>query len=336
MSTAENEKSVHTAKRKGSLLSFRPDIKVLDATLRDGGLCNDFRFTDDFAKALYAANVAAGVDYMEMGYKASKSLFDPQKFGKYKFCSEEDLRSIVGDNPSDMKISVMADVGRTDFRKDIGEKKNSVVDMVRVACYVNEIPRAIEMIEHCVKMGYETCANVMAVSKANDEEIDAALEMLGESPVNVIYLVDSYGSLYPEQVAKLTLRYLEYGEKYNKIIGMHAHNNQQLAFGNTIEAASWGASYLDMTMSGIGRGAGNCSTELLLGFLKNPKFHLTPVLRFITDYMLPLREQGTVWGYDVPYLLTGRLNMHPSSAISFLREKRTDYAAFYGELQDRD
>ena len=74
----------------------------------------------------------------------------------------------------------------------------------------------------------------MAVSKAREEEISSALEILGESPVNVIYIVDSYGSLYPEQIAKLTLSYLEAGEKYKKIIGMHAHNNQQLAFGNTI------------------------------------------------------------------------------------------------------
>ncbi len=322
--------------RKGSLLSFRPDIKVLDATLRDGGICNDFYFSDAFAKALYQMNLAAGVDYMEMGYKASKALFDPAKFGKYKFCDEEDLRKIVGDNKTDMKLAVMADVGRTDFKKDIIDKKNSVIDMVRIACYINEIPTAIQMAEHCAKCGYETCVNVMAVSKAKDEEIDSALEMLGESPVDVIYLVDSYGSLYPEQVAKLTLRYLEYGAKYKKRIGIHAHNNQQLAFGNTIEAASWGAELLDMTVNGIGRGAGNCSSELLLGFLKNPKFHLTPVLSFISEYMLPLRESGVVWGYDVPYLLTGRLNAHPSSAIRFIKEKRTDYAAFHGELLDRD
>ena len=323
-------------KRKGSLLSFRPDIKVLDATLRDGGLCNNFGFTDEFAGALYRMNVAAGVDYMEMGYKASKAMFDPSKFGKYKFCDEEDVRAIVGENKSDMKLSVMADVGRTDFRRDIGEKKNSVIDMVRVACYITEIPAAIEMLEYCSKKGYETAVNVMAVSKARDEEIDAALEMLGQSPADCIYLVDSYGSLYPEQVARLTLKYLEAGEKYKKSIGVHAHNNQQLAFGNTIEAASWGASYLDMTVNGMGRGAGNCSSELLLGFLKNPKFRLSPVLRFIEQHMLPLKEQGVVWGYDVAYLLTGRLNMHPSSAIRFIREGREDYAAFNNELTERE
>lgn len=323
-------------KRKGSLLSFRPDIKVLDATLRDGGLCNDFRFSDDFARALYKMNLAAGVDYMEMGYKASRDLFDPAKFGKYKFCNEKDLQNIVGENKTEMKLSVMADVGRTDFKRDIGKKADSVIDMVRVACYIYEIPAAIEMIEYCHKMGYETCVNVMAVSKAKDEDIDDALGMLGQSPVDVIYMVDSYGSLYPEQTAELTKRYLAAGEKWGKSIGMHAHNNQQLAFGNTIEAASWGASLLDMTVNGMGRGAGNCASELLLGFLKNPKYRLAPVLRFVTDYMLPLREQGVLWGYDVPYLLTGRMNSHPSSAIAFLREGRTDYENFYNELCEKD
>ena len=308
-------------KRKGSLLSFRPDIKVLDATLR--------------ARALYAANVAAGVDFMELGYKASKKLFDEDKFGKFKFCDEDAMRAVVGENKSDMKLCVMADVGRTEFESFL-PRKESVFDMVRVACYLNEIPTAIRAIEHCKKLGYETCANLMAVSKAKDEDIDDALRMLGESGVDCIYLVDSYGSLYPEQVAKLTLRYLEAGEKYKKIIGVHAHNNQQLAFGNTIEAASWGASYLDATMNGMGRGAGNCSLELLLGFLKNPKFDLEPVLQFLSDYMLPLRQSGTVWGYDVPYLLTGRLNMHPSAAIAFVREKRTDLAAFQRELTEHD
>ena len=323
-------------KRKGSLLSFRPDIKVLDATLRDGGLCNDFKFSDAFARALYEMNVAAGVDYMEMGYKASKALFDPEKFGKFKFCDEDALQKIVGDNPSPMKLSVMADVGRTDLKRDIGGKKDSVVDMVRVACYITEIPAAVEMLEYCAGQGYETAVNVMAVSKARDEEIDAALEMLGQSPADCIYLVDSYGSLYPEQVARLTLRYLEAGEKYHKSIGIHAHNNQQLAFGNTIEAASWGASMLDATVNGMGRGAGNCPMELLLGFWKNPKYHLPPVLRFLTDQMLPLRAQGVVWGYDVPYLLTGRLNMHPSAAIACVRQGNTDYEGFYRALQEKD
>lgn len=98
--------------KKGSLLSFRPDIKVVDATIRDGGLVNDFRFTDDFVSKLYHANAEAGIDYMEFGYKASKDIFDEKDFGEWKFCSEDSIRRIVGENDTDMKIAVMADVGR--------------------------------------------------------------------------------------------------------------------------------------------------------------------------------------------------------------------------------
>ena len=80
----------------GDLITYRPDIQVLDATIRDGGLVNDFYFTDEFIRALYEANIKAGVDYMEFGYKASKEMFDVNKFGKWKFCNEEDIRAIVG------------------------------------------------------------------------------------------------------------------------------------------------------------------------------------------------------------------------------------------------
>ena len=295
--------------RQGNLMSYRPDIKVLDATIRDGGLVNNFFFEDDFVRELYEANVKAGVDYMEFGYKASTDIFDEKEFGKWKFCKEEDIRSIVGENNTNLKIAVMADVGRTDFERDILPKSESVIDMVRVATYVHQMPAAIEIIEYCHEMGYETTCNVMAVSTATETEIDLALELLGNSHVDVIYLVDSYGSLYPEQIQNLSKTYLKKAEKFNKIVGIHAHNNQQLAFANTIESASLGVSYLDVTMMGMGRGAGNCPMEAIMGFLKNPKFKILPVLRFVQERMLPLKQSGLVWGYDIPYLITGMMNV---------------------------
>ena len=322
--------------RKGNIVSFRPDVRVLDATIRDGGLVNNFYFDDEFVRALYLANVKAGVDYMEFGYKASKDIFSPDKFGKWKFCDDADIRAIVGDNNTDLNISVMADVGRTDFRRDILPRSESVIDMVRVATYINTIPAALEIVEYCHNLGYETTVNIMAISNASDVDIDGALELICQSNADGIYLVDSYGSLYPEQIARLAEKYLSYGEKAGKYIGIHAHNNQQLAFANTIEAMSLGVSYLDATVCSMGRGAGNCAMELLLGFFKNPKYNLTAVLPFIEDYMLPLKASGVVWGYDIPYLLTGRLNRHPSSAIEFIRDKKTDYNSFYQELLDRD
>ena len=322
--------------QKGELISYRPDIKVVDCTIRDGGLVNNFYFDDEFVRNLYTANVAAGVEYMEFGYKASKEIFDVKEFGKWKFCDEQDIRDIVGDNNTDLKISVMADVGRTDYKKDIIPKTDSVIDMIRIATYINTIPAAIEMIHYCAEIGYETTINIMAVSTAAESELDLALDLLAQSEVGTIYLVDSYGSLYPEQIRRLADKYLKVAEKYGKKVGIHAHNNQQLAFANTIEACTVGVSYLDATMSGMGRGAGNCNMELLLGFLRNPKYSLNPVLKFLQNQMLPLKKTGLVWGCDVQYMLTGQQNQHPRTAIAFTAEQREDYAAFYQSLLDRE
>ena len=322
--------------KKGELVSYRPDIKVVDCTLRDGGIVNDFKFDDEFVKDLYKANIAAGVDYMEFGYKASKEIFNIEDFGKWKFCDEESIREIVGDNDTDLKIAVMADVGRTDYKKDIIPKKDSVIDMIRVATYVNTIPAAIEMINYCADLGYEVTINIMAVSTASEKDLDLALDMLGQSKASVIYLVDSYGSLYPEQIREFAKKYLKVAEKYGKSIGIHAHNNQQLAFANTIESCVMGGSYLDATMSGMGRGAGNCYMELLMGFLRNPKYSINPVLKFVEKHMLPLKASDIVWGCDVQYMLTGQQNQHPRSAMAFTADKRTDYFNFYQTLLDRE
>lgn len=321
--------------QKGNLMTVRTDVKVLDATIRDGGLVNGFYFTDEFVNELYRTNVKAGVDYMEFGYKASKDMFDVNKFGKWKFCDEDDIRAIVGDNNSDLKISVMADVGRCDYKKDIIDRKDSVIDMVRVATYINTMPAAIHMIEDAKEKGYEVTCNIMAISNAQETDLDTALKMLAETNVDGVYLVDSYGSLYPEQIRALSDKYVDAMDAAGKYVGIHAHNNQQLAFANTIESMTRGVSLLDATMSSMGRGAGNCAMELLLGFLKNPKYNLFPVLKFVETQMMALKEQGVVWGYDIPYFLTGRLNLHPSSAIDCMKAGRTDYTDFYTELLDR-
>lgn len=323
-------------KKKGSLLTYRPDIKVVDATIRDGGLVNDFRFTEDFVKDLYKTNVDAGVDYMEFGYKASKDIFNESDFGPWKFCDEDAIRSIVGDNDTDMKIAVMADVGRCNFKRDIINKADSAIDLVRIATYINTIPAAIDMIEHCHKMGYETTVNIMAISTAKEAEVSEALDMIGQSPVDGIYIVDSYGSLFMEQIDELADKYLAMAEENGKFVGIHAHNNQQLAFANTITALTRGVSYLDATVSGMGRGAGNCASEQLLGFLKNPKYDIIPILKFLEKHVEPLKKSGVVWGYNVPYLLTGQLNQHPRTAIAATKENRTDYLNFLLELNDKD
>lgn len=313
-------------------MGYRSDVKVVDATLRDGGLVNDFYFSDEFVKALYETNIKAGVDYMEFGYKASSEMFDTNKFGKWKFCNDDDIRAVVGDNNTDLKIAVMADVGRCDYKKDITDKANSPIDLVRVATYLNTMPSAAHMIEDIAAKGYEVTCNIMAISNVQEADLRVALDILADTPVDVIYIVDSFGSLYPEQIARIADLYMEYAVKYGKKVGMHAHNNQQLAFANTIEAVGDGVDWLDATYGGMGRGAGNCQMELLLGLLRNPKYNIYPVIQFVEKYIQELKNEGVVWGYDLQYLMTSLTNQHPRSAIAFTKAKRTDYSEFYKEV----
>jgi 4-hydroxy 2-oxovalerate aldolase len=303
---------------KAPWINYRPEIKVLDATIRDGGLINNHQFDDGFVRATYDTCVQAGIDYMEVGYKGSKRVFAPDQFGAWKFCSEDDLRRILDDNDSPLKISVMADAGgKTDYKTDILPKDQSIIDMVRVACYIHQIPDAVDMIKDAADKGYETTCNIMAISTVHESEIDEALDIVAKTPASTVVVVDSFGSLYQEQIRNLVQQYQKALEGTGKEIGIHAHNNQQLAFANTIESIIHGVNRVDATFAGMGRGAGNCTMELLLGFLRNPKFKLRPVWKFIQDQIVPL-QQTMQWGALPPYVITGQLNQHPRSAIAWL------------------
>ena len=302
---------------KAPWVTYRPELKVLDCTIRDGGLINDHIFEDGLVKAVYETCVEAGVDYMEIGYKASRRLFAPDKFGAWKYCREEDVRRIVGENDTKLKLCAMADAEKTDFREDILPCDQSVLDVIRVATYVHQIPTAVDMIKDAHDKGYEVTVNLMAVSVVKEIELDQALEVLAETPVSTIVVVDSYGAMYCEQIEILIKKYLGYAQATGKEVGIHAHNNQQLAFANTIEGIIHGANRVDATMAGLGRGAGNCPMELLLGFLRNPKFHLRPVYRLLQEHMAALRRKYD-WGALPPYNITGQMNQHPRAGIAFL------------------
>jgi 4-hydroxy 2-oxovalerate aldolase len=319
---------------KGTWLTYRPEIKIMDCTIRDGGLINNHAFDDVFVKAVYAACVASGIDAMEIGYKTDRKIVAPGAAGAWKFCSEDDIRRIVGDNPTDLKISVMADAERTDYHTDIVPKEQSVIDIVRVATYIHQIPTALDMIKDAADKGYRVCANLMAISVIQERELEEAIGILADSPICALYIVDSFGSYYSEQIRDITYTFLKAVEGKDIEVGIHAHNNQMLAYANTLEACILGANRLDATINGMGRGAGNCPLELLLGFLKNPKYQLRPVLECIQQHFVPLEKSGAMeWGYRIPYMITGQFNQHPRAAIA-LREGDTpdDYVGFYDRM----
>jgi 4-hydroxy 2-oxovalerate aldolase len=323
-------------KEKGSWVTYRPEIKILDCTVRDGGLINDHKFDDRFVKAVYQALVAAGVDYMELGYKADKKIFAPAQSGDWKFCDEDAIRRIVGDNPTSLKLCAMADAERTDYHNDILPKEKSVLDCIRVATYIHQIPTALDMIMDAHDKGYETTLNLMAISTVQERELKDALDAIVQTPVGTIYLVDSFGTYYSEQIRDLATLFLKAVEGTDKEIGIHTHNNQQLAYANTIEAVVMGVNRLDATINGLGRGAGNCPLELLIGFLKNPKFSLRPILQCVQDVFLPM-QKDMEWGYQIPYMITGQLNQHPRAAIKMRAGKTPDdYVGFYDQMIEED
>ncbi len=314
-------------------VDYWPQLKVLDCTIRDGGLMNNHKFSDDFVRTVHKALVAAGVDYMELGYKADKKLFSPDEYGPWKMCTEDHLNRMFGEEDPGIKMSVLVDIGRTD-EDDIVQADQSVIDLIRVACYIHQIPAAIEMTKMAKDKGYETSINLMAISTVPEFELNKGLELIGKcQEADMLYLVDSFGSLYYEQIEDLMRRYLG-AMQHGQQIGIHAHNNQQMAYVNTICAAINGATMLDSTLDGMGRGAGNCPTELLLGFLRNPKFHQRPVIEAVEKLMVPMRETVD-WGYSIPYMITGQMNEHPRSAIKVREgDRKHAYTAFYDEMAD--
>ena len=321
---------------KAPWITYRPELKVLDCTVRDGGLVNNSRFSDDLVKAVYEASVESGIDYMEIGYQNSEEAFPTKEYGPWRHCREEDLRRVVGHHDPEktgLKLAVMIDAGgKSDWQHTLLPKADSVISLVRIACYAHQISEAAEMIDHAHRLGYETSLNLMAVSTAKEVEIDQVLEIARKTHVDVVVVVDSNGALYREQVDHLITKYRRALEGTKKIVGIHAHNNLQLAFANTIEAIILGSNRVDATMFGFGRGAGNCPLELLLSFLRNPKFRLRPVLSCIQEHILPMRQKLD-WGPSIPYILTGSLNLHPRSAMAF-RDGPTpdDYVAFYDQM----
>jgi len=300
---------------------YREELKVLDCTIRDGGLINNYQFTDELVKAVYRAACDSGVDIIELGKKLAVSdEYTREKYGKWNFCDEDDLKMVIDSHDSEYRpqIAVMFDVGRVDVNA-LQQADQSPIDMVRTACYVADTDKGIDLAKRSKDLGYQTTINIMAPSAAIRTDLIEALEEVSKADeVDYLYLVDSFGAYYSEQVTD----YLNLYKKYcpNKELGFHAHNNQQLAFANTQQAIIDGVNLLDATVNGIGRGAGNCNLELLLNFLKNPKFDVAPIYKTIQEHFVPLREE-IEWGFNDIYGIGGYLNQHPRAAMKCRADK---------------
>ena len=196
---------------KAPWITYRPELKVLDCTVRDGGLVNAHQFSDEFVGAVYRACVAAGVDYMEIGYKNSPRVFPKGKFGPWRHCDEADIRRVVGDHDADttgLKLAAMADAGKSDWQTQIVPCAESPLDVIRVAFYAHQVSEAVEMIDHCHALGYETTRQPHGrLRHHRGRRSITVLEAIAKTPVGTMVIVDSFGHLYREQIDRLYKKY---------------------------------------------------------------------------------------------------------------------------------
>lgn len=314
----------------GLVTDRRRRIKVLDCTVRDGGICNQWQFDHALVQRVFRSLVDAGIDYMEVGYRIGEDAPNTAGAGPWRFCHEEDLRRVV--EPGELRLSTMVDVGRV-APSDIPHSSDTVIDVLRIATYAHQLDEALRLLDDALDKGYETFVNVMAVSTLSPGEVDDFLMRLAGSGVHNVAIVDSFGALYPYHVRYLVHKYMNYlGEGIK--VGVHFHNNQQQAFANSITAIDEGVDFVDATILGMGRGPGNCPLELLLFYLDNPRYDVRPVLDMVEDFA-QLNDELR-WGYHLPYAISGYYNIHPRSAIDRMaRPDRNQVREMYEQLAGR-
>jgi len=311
----------------GLITDRRRHVGLVDCTIRDGGICNSWQFDEGLVRRTVAGLRDAGVDVMEIGYQTAAGVVDPATVGPWRFCCEADLRRVAEDKGA-MRLSTMVDVGRIG-PDDLRPAADSLIDVIRVACYAHQIDEALQLGHHALRLGYDVFCNVMAVTSNTPQQVDGFLEKLRQSEIPNVSVVDSFGAMYPHQLRYLLRKYKNWLRRDQKV-GVHLHNNQQTAFANAIVAIDEGADWVDASIFGMGRGAGNVPMELLLMYLDDPEHHVEPIVALADEYTA-LRETLR-WGYEVPYAISGWLNRHPRAAIERMRAERPESLDFWGTL----
>ncbi|MFC0470881.1 aldolase catalytic domain-containing protein [Halalkalibacter kiskunsagensis] len=302
--------------------------KIIDCTIRDGGLINNWDFSVEFVQDLYNGLSSAGVEYMEIGYKNSPKLLNATEPNPWRFLDDNFLKEIIPEKKF-TKLSALVDIGRVD-PDDILPREQSALDMIRVACYIREVDKGLELVKMFHDLGYETSLNIMALSSVPENQLIEAFNMVKESPVDVVYIVDSFGSLDPADIEHQVKKFKEMIPDIQ--LGIHTHNNMQLAFANTLTAMRNGVTFLDSSVYGMGRAAGNCNTELLVSHIQKPSYELKPVLGVIEKHMLEMRQKWE-WGYIIPYMISGTINEHPRVAMAYrASEDRDKFEEFYDKV----
>jgi 4-hydroxy 2-oxovalerate aldolase len=305
-------------------------LTLIDCTLRDGGYYNHWDFSGELIVEYLAAMEAAAVDYVELGFRS----FDTVGFrGACAYTTDKFIASLL--IPAKVKIGVMMNASEL-LKHPLGpiaaadtqfcEAEQSPVSLVRFACHVHEFEAMLPVCAHLKARGYVVGINLMQVADRTDVEIENIGKLANEWPLDVLYFADSLGSLDPDQVAAI-VRTLKLHWKGD--LGIHTHDNMGRAVANTFRGVEEGVTWVDSTVTGMGRGPGNAQTEYVaieVARRRGQALNLTPLLSLIRRHFGPMRARCG-WGSNPYYYLAGQYGIHPTYVQEMLSDPR------YGESE---
>ena len=300
-------------------------IKILDCTLRDGGYYNYWDFPIDIIKDYLIAMQAAGVDIVELGFRSLKN--DGFR-GACAYTTDDFIRSLpILDS---LTIGVM--VNASELLGNISIEKclqllfpettaTSPVRLVRFACHIHEFAKVLPATVWLKDRGYVVGFNVMQIGDRTQEEVESLAEEASKWPLDALYFADSMGSMNPDQAAQI-IGWLR--KHWTGDLGIHTHDNMGMALHNTLRALDESVTWLDATVTGMGRGPGNAKTEHLaleIAERRGQRCNIVPLMSLIRHFFQPMQNKCG-WGTNTYYYLAGKYGIHPSYIQSMLSDSR--------------
>ncbi|MBL4833142.1 MAG: aldolase catalytic domain-containing protein [Pseudomonas sp.] len=303
------------------------EVHFLDCTLRDGGYYNAWDFSPELVQSYIKAMESAGVDTIELGLRSlnTRGFKGPHAYTTDNFLNDLDI-------PDTLIIGVM--INASDLLGDLEITEvlatlfpapawKSHVSLVRIACHFHEFEAALSAVAWLKERGFRVGFNLMQIADRDEGEITTLALAASSYPIDVLYFADSMGSMTPTQTA-LIIRWLR--KQWSGPLGIHTHDNLGLALANTLEAISAGVTWVDATVTGMGRGPGNAKTEELaieIAALRGSSIDLVPLMTLVRKTFKPM-QQKCGWGTNPYYYLTGKYGIHPSYIQQMLSDPRYD------------
>lgn len=301
-------------------------IKLIDCTLRDGGYYNNWDFSTELIEEYLIAMSAAEIDYVELGFRS----FDKSNgfMGACAYTSDNFIRSLR--IPPGLKIGVMMNAAEL-FKQGVSPveavqklfvpKAESPVEIVRFACHVHEFAETLPVCRWLKEVGYAVGINLMQIADRSDEEIEGIAKIASGYELDALYFADSMGSMDPEQTAKIVSLLRKY---WKGELGIHTHDNMGKALANTVRAVKEGITWIDSTVTGMGRGPGNAQTEYVVVELEKERgkpINVTPLLELVRRHFKPMKDHYG-WGINTYYYLAGKYGIHPTYIQEMLGDSR--------------